>query len=119
MEHDVDYKFELEFPCINCPVFAICFNKDNIDEIAGCSKLKSYILEDLFDKIEIGRRVDEMSEIYKRHLEFHIEEIIMEELDEGSLDFTTHEAGITECYIIIDHSRSLETLIHTKYEFEE
>ena len=50
MEHEADYEFEPEFPCPKCPVFAICFNSDNLEVLVSCSRLKSYLLEDLISR---------------------------------------------------------------------
>jgi hypothetical protein len=97
-----------ELPCIECPVFAIC-NQRNTEDLFECGILMRYILEDSSDKAQVGIRVEITGDKYKRDLVFDVDEHYSE-ASVGKLIDTT------EYYLVTDKTLDDDHIVHMIHE---
>jgi len=65
---------EEDFPCVECPVFAIC-NTRSTTQLLQCGILMRFILEDSSDTAQVGIRIEEAGIQFKRDYNFEVEDI--------------------------------------------
>lgn len=94
-----------DFPCVKCPVFAICNARDT-QHILECGTLMRYILEDVSDRVEIAIKIEMLGELFKRDYNFDVDEIYSErpgkdlETAEYLLLVENHNSADSNVYMI-------------------